>query len=184
MNVVNRAIAIVVLVILIVVSAISLLLALVRPEASIAAVARLVASMQSNLSLTNRLSFAIVAALALIASALLLWLEVRRPQARNIQVQEVTGGDARVSIESIVQRLEHNIGRLQDISGVKPVVAGRGNGVEVMLNLQTAPEIDVPMKTEEVIQVAKDVVENQMGLKLQKVGVEIRHAPYSEDGIL
>jgi len=36
----------------------------------------------------------------------------------------------------------------------------------------------VPMKTEEVMQVTKDVVEGRMGLKLGKVKITIKHAPY------
>jgi hypothetical protein len=40
----------------------------------------------------------------------------------------------------------------------------------------------VPTKTEEVCQVAREVVEDRMGLKLRKIKVNIRHAPYPDSG--
>jgi uncharacterized alkaline shock family protein YloU len=48
----------------------------------------------------------------------------------------------------------------------------------VDLELETSPEIEVPMKTEEVQQLTKDIIENSMGLKLDAVRVVIKHAPY------
>jgi len=38
----------------------------------------------------------------------------------------------------------------------------------------------VPMKTEEVMQVTREVIEDHMGLKLGKVTINIKHAPYPE----
>ena len=49
---------------------------------------------------------------------------------------------------------------------------------ELELDLQTAPEVDVPMKTEEVVAVAREVIESQMGLQLSKIQVNIEHVPY------
>ena len=98
-----------------------------------------------------------------------------------MEVQEIANGGARVAIDSIVQRLEYNIDRLQDVVSVRPQVKAKGSGVEVLVKLETAPEIDVPMKTEEIVQLTREVIEDQMGLKLHNVQVEITHAPYPED---
>lgn len=181
MNVLNRVIAIVLLVIIAALMAALIYIAAVMPEAAIQTVGNAVNSLQGNLTFLNKVIFFVVTGLILLAALLLLWLEVRRPQVRAIQVQDVSGGEARVTIDSIVQRLEYNISRLQDVTAVKPYVTGRGNGVEVLLSLQTTPEIDIPMKTEEVVQAAREVIETQMGLRLQKISVEIKHSPYTED---
>jgi uncharacterized alkaline shock family protein YloU len=110
--------------------------------------------------------------------AAILWLEVRRPRARTIKVQKVSGGEAELTADSIAQRLEFNIDQLADVVKVKPVISSGRRGVRVDLELETSPEIEVPMKTEEVQQLTKDIVENRMGLKLESVHVLIRHAPY------
>lgn len=184
MNVVNRVIVSVLCVVLIVVLAVAVFVALAMPEAGIDYLAGTLSSLKESLNFVNRLIFSGVAVLVLLLVLIVLWMEIRRPPARAIEVQEITVGEARVTIESIVQRLEHNIGRLQDVVGVRPEVTERRGGVDVKLHVQTAPEIDVPMKTEEVVQLTREVIEEQMGLKLQRVSVEIKHAPYSEDDLL
>ena len=181
MNVLNRIIVIVLLVAFLVLLPVLIFLAMVMPDASVATADQAVASIQANLTLIHRIVFSLVAALIFVALVLFLWLEIRRARAKAIEVQEITVGEARVSISSIVQRLEYNIDRLQDVVSVRPVVKAKGNGVDVVVNLQTSPEIDIPMKTEEVVQLTREVIEDQMGLKLHHVSVEIKHAPYPED---
>lgn len=181
MNVLNRIIVIVLLVILLVLMPVLIFLAMAMPAASIAAADQAVNAVQNNVTLLNRVIFSAVAALVFVAVVLILWLEIRRSSASAVEVQEIEAGDARVSVESIVQRLEYNIDRLQDVVSVRPAVKAKGAGVDVIVNLQTSPEIDIPMKTEEVVQLTREVVENQMGLKLHHVSVQIKHAPYPED---
>jgi hypothetical protein len=111
--------------------------------------------------------------------AALLWLEVRRPRTKTIKVQKVSGGEAELATESIASRLEYNIDQLADVHKVKPTISSGRKGVRVVLELETSPEIEVPMKTEEVQQLTKEIIENRMGLKLDSVRVVIRHAPYT-----
>jgi uncharacterized alkaline shock family protein YloU len=110
--------------------------------------------------------------------AALLWLEVRRPRSKTIRVRKVSGGEAQLTTDSIASRLEYNIDQLADVIKVKPVISPGRKGVRVDLEVETSPEIEVPMKTEEVQQLTKDIVENRMGLTLDSVRVVIRHAPY------
>ena len=111
---------------------------------------------------------------------LILWLALRRPKKRVIRAQKMAGGEANIAVDSITQRVAWHIDQLPDVVRVTPRVTGHGKGVDVDLSLETSPEIDVPMKTEEVMQVTKEVVEDRMGLKLGKVTVNIKHAPYPE----
>jgi uncharacterized alkaline shock family protein YloU len=96
-------------------------------------------------------------------------------------VQKVAGGESNIAVESISQRVAYNIDQLPEVIKVTPRVSGRSRGVDVDLQLETSPEIDVPMKTEEVLAVTKDVVETRMGLKLGKVTINIKHAPYPSE---
>jgi uncharacterized alkaline shock family protein YloU len=83
-----------------------------------------------------------------------------------------------LAVESIAQRLEYRVDQLADVVKVRPEVKPRGKSVDVVLHLETSPDIDVPAKTEEVYQVAREVVEERMGLKLGKIKVNVKHAPY------
>ena len=110
-----------------------------------------------------------------------LWLELRRPRKKTIRAHKMAGGEAHIAVDSIAQRLAYNIDQLPDVVKVSPRITGRTRGVDVDLILETTPDIDVPMKTEEVMQVTREVVEEQMGLKLGKVQVKIKHAPYPKE---
>jgi len=112
---------------------------------------------------------------------ILLWLELRRPRRKTIRVQKTTGGEAHITIDSIAKRLAYNIDRLPDVIKVTPRITGRARTMDMELLLETAPEIDVPMKTQEVLQVTREVIEERMGLKLGKVQVKIKHAPYPKE---
>ena len=112
---------------------------------------------------------------------LLLWLELRRSRKKVIRVQKMAGGETNIAIDSISQRVAYNIDQLPEVIKVTPRVTSRSRGVEIDLQLETSPEIDVPMKTEEVLQVTKDVVEGRMGLKLGKVTINIKHGPYPNE---
>jgi uncharacterized alkaline shock family protein YloU len=108
----------------------------------------------------------------------LIWLEFRRRRPGALRVQSVTGGEAELSVDSVARRLERDIGQLEGVTFVKPNIWGRRGEVEVDLDLETSPEADVPTKTEEVCQVTREAIEDKMGLRLRKVRVNIKHAPY------
>lgn len=122
-------------------------------------------------------------AVILLATAILvslLWLELRRKRPPAVKVQLPSGGQAAVTADSVSRRLAWHIDQLADIIAVEPTVMRRGGGVEVHLQVETAPDVDVPMKTEEVMAVTRDVIETQMGLQLRKVKVDLSHAAFPD----
>jgi hypothetical protein len=123
----------------------------------------------------------IIGGAIVIVCLILLWLELRRPRKKTIRAQKLAGGEAHITIDSIAQRLAYNIDQLPDVVKVAPRITGRSRGVDIDLLLETSPDIDVPMKTEEVIQVTREVIAERMGLKLGKVQVRIKHAPYPRE---
>ena len=184
MNVFNRLVVIVLLCILVILTAIVVLV----PRESLRAVAVTFDWLQqgaSNYQQNDRLLFAagrvIIGGLVAIAALVLLWLELRRPRKKTIRAQKLAGGEAHIATESIEQRLAYNIDQLPDVVHVYPRITGRSRGVDVDMLLETTPEIDVPMKTEEVLQVTREVIVERMGLKLGKVDVKIKHAPYPKE---
>jgi len=120
----------------------------------------------------------ILAVIIWVACFAVVYLEIRRPRAKAIRVQKVSGGDAVVAVESIGKRLTYHIDQLADVISVKPKISARGGGVEVEMEVEISPEIDIPMKDEEIRQVATNVVEEQMGLKLRKIRPSFKDGPY------
>lgn len=112
---------------------------------------------------------------------LLIVLELRRPRRKMVPIRKVSGGKAFLLTESVARRLGWYISRLSDVSRVTPTVWARGSGVDVRIDLETAPQVDVPMKTEEVLAVVREQVEDKMGLKLRRVRVQVRSAPFPKE---
>lgn len=124
---------------------------------------------------------ALAAIIVLVLLALvLLWLEVRPRAKKTLMVRTVGGTQAQVSIDSVQQALQQRISQLGDVFKVRPTVAGKGGGVDVLLELETPPEIDIPAKVDEVSQAARDLIESKMGLHVSKVRVLLKHGPYGK----
>lgn len=123
--------------------------------------------------------------MALIVDLLLLvWLifEVRPPR-RVVRVPTVSGAIVAVAVDSIQERLRYHLDQLADVIEVRPRVLPHRDGLQIELEVLTTPEVEVPAKAEEILQMARVVVEDKMGLRLRgKPLVRIRHAPYPKAG--
>lgn len=137
--------------------------------------AQLAANQPDWLFLLLRGGVIVVATLLALAFVL---QEVRRKPTPVVKMRLPSGGEAAVTADSVGRRLAWHVDQLADVVSVTPRVRTRGTSVELELDLQTAPEVDVPMKTEEVVAVARDVIEAQMGLQLRRIQVNIEHVPY------
>jgi uncharacterized alkaline shock family protein YloU len=178
MNTFNR----VVVVLLLLATIIVMTIVLVVPRPAIEVLQQWLGNLDANLATIYPPVLLVVgvavALLVDVVCTVLLWLEFRRRRPRTIRMQSISGGQAELTVDSVARRLEHNISRLEGVTFIKPDVWGKRGGVEVELDLETSPEVDVPTKTEEVCQVTREAIEDKMGLKLRKVRVNIKHAPY------
>jgi hypothetical protein len=115
---------------------------------------------------------------------LLIILEVRRPKAKFIRVEKVAGGEVEVSVTSIVDRLRHEVDALPGVLKVKPRVSGRRGGIVVHLDVDIAAGLDVPPQAEKIVETARLVVEERLGLKLAKTPkVSLRAVPYPQGAL-
>lgn len=124
-----------------------------------------------------------VGVLAVLIFGSLLWLELWPHRQRGVRVQTAEGGSVELDTDSIARRLSWHLDQLSEVITVIPDVKARGNGVDIELDVETAPDIDVPMKTNEVVEVTQDLLEEVMGLRLGRLDVRIRHAPFEEEWV-
>jgi hypothetical protein len=110
-----------------------------------------------------------------LVGVLLIILEVRRPAAKSISVEQAGGGEVTLSIASIAERLKIEISQLPDVLQVKPKVSARRKGVVVEIDARIAADSGVPDKAERIVETMRRVVEQKMGLTLArppKVNIE------------
>jgi hypothetical protein len=123
--------------------------------------------------------FLIVSGVILFVLLMLLWLELRRPRRRTVRIKTQGRGNAQLDIESVIQSLEYRVDELAGVRQVRTHVRSRGKDVDVALDLDTSPSVNIPVLTDQVVSLAQDIVEGQLGLKIHgPVRVNIKHEPY------
>lgn len=141
-----------------------------------AAEASLVAAQAANPS--NFLIGQIAAGVsAVLIFGILIGLEIWSGQRRGVRIRTVQGGSAELDTASIGRRLSWQLDQLAEVISVVPIVKSKGGSVDIRLEIEAAPDVDVPMKTDEVVEVTRDLIEQDMGLKLGRLDVHMRYAP-------
>lgn len=110
-------------------------------------------------------------------------LEVWTARSHGVRIRTAQGGSVELDTGSISRRLSWQLDQLAEIISVVPSVKSKGGSVHIKLEIETAPDVDVPMKTDEVVDVTRAVVEQDMGLKLGKLDVRMRYAPMEPEWV-
>ena len=118
---------------------------------------------------------------ATILFAMLIWFEVATARRRGVRIYTADGGSAELETNSIGRRLTWHLDQLAEVITVVPAVRSRGSAVDIKLEIEAAPDVDIPLKTEEVVQVTREVVEQELGLRMGKLDIHMRTVPFAED---
>lgn len=118
---------------------------------------------------------------AILILGALLFFEVATMRRRGVRIRTIEGGSAELDTVSVARRLQWHLDQLADVITVVPAVRSRGGSVDIKLEIETAPDIDIPFKTDEVVDVTRDIIEQDMGLRLGKLDVQIRCAPFEPE---
>jgi len=183
MNAINRIIAFLIFLIafvLLVFLAIAPLDALAWMQGQLGSLSHWVAGYQRSnplLFTLGRIALGVIAFLVVIPLMLAEIPRGKKVKAVKVRTEQ---GEIQVTADSIARRLAWHLDQLADVISVTPIVDPRGDKVNITLDVETSPEIDVPMKTEEIMLVTREIIEKDMGLKLGKLNVNIRHAPYPQ----
>ncbi len=184
MNTFNRVVMIVLLLVLLVLSFVTALVPFFVLDALIQFLMTTRSSL-ANMYHTGPFIFmiaqvGIVLALVIIFGTLLV-LEIRRSKPPVVRVTTPDGKPATILVDSVAMRLRYHLDQLADVIDVRPDVKAKGDVVHVTVEVETSPDINVPMKTQEILHLIREVVEERMGLKLGRADVRIKHAPYPGD---
>ncbi len=120
---------------------------------------------------------------AAILFAMLIWFELATARRRGVRIYTAEGGSAELETNSISRRLAWHLDQLAEVITVVPAVRPRGSAVDIKLEIEAAPDVDIPLKTEEVVQVTREVVEQELGLRMGKLDVHMRTVPFTEEWV-
>ena len=109
----------------------------------------------------------------------LFWLELRRPRRKTVRVKTKGGGTAQLGVQSVAQSLEYRIDELAGVRKVRPSITSRGRDIRVAIDLDTSPSVNIPVLTDQIMDLCHDIVERQLGVRIHgKVQINVRHEPY------
>lgn len=179
MNTLNRVLVVVVAGVLLISS---LLLGLVPRYISLQLIG-VTEQMQTTASTTG--GWLLISAISLLiaaACAFVLWLEFRSPGQRTVLVSRVSGGETRVTVGSIQDRLKFHIDQVGQVLEVASRIQGKDRKINVTLDILTSPDVDIKTKSEQVSGIARDVLESKMGVRVGRIKVNVRQEPYPREG--
>ena len=133
-----------------------------------------------SLAVAYPVAFWAVSAVLLFAAILLLILEFRRSQLRTVRVQQGSGSIVELSVESVIDSLQYHVAQVPGVRAVEPRVTGRGASISVFLDLETEPDIELPAKSEEIVQLVHELVESRLGLRLAGVRANVRQGAFEQ----
>jgi hypothetical protein len=114
--------------------------------------------------LAVRILAAVIFALIMLG---LLWLELRRSSARTIEVGRYTGGTTiRIGTDAVEDKVREAVDGLGGIIGTRVKATSRNKAVDLMLDVLATKEVDLVTKAEEVANITRYIVQDQLGLKL------------------
>lgn len=98
---------------------------------------------------------------------LILWRELRRTSSRTIEVARYTGGNAiRISTGAVAEKVQDAVNAIGGVIDAKVKATGRERAVEIRLDVTATKDTDLVSKAEEIAIVTRQVVQDQLGLKL------------------
>ena len=172
MNVFNRiAVSLILLGFIVSAVVVSLL-----PRPAMAWMSSILVSAQGSLDSTSQLFGAVVGLLAAVGASLLLIAELKPRVRHSVVVTQGATGTAELTNESIAVRVRRIVESVPSIRDVSPTIVSRGKSVDVLLRVSADPDVDLPQKSEEIMQAVRAEVESKIGIPVKSLKVTVRHS--------
>ncbi len=108
----------------------------------------------------------------------LIFLEVRPAHRRFIRVQQVTGGMATISTDSITQQVAYKLDPIPGVLKVSPRINAKGDKVRAVVDVEVGAGSDVPDLATRLMEAVKTVLADSLGLQVYgQPEVRIKVAP-------
>jgi uncharacterized alkaline shock family protein YloU len=89
-----------------------------------------------------------------------------------------------MSADAITTQLQYALDPLPGVLNVHPKVAkGKGDAVDVSVELATTSDVSIKQKTDEVMDVTRSVLEGGLGLRVGKVQIKIDQMKPPKKGV-
>jgi hypothetical protein len=136
----------------------------------------LLALAERRLDPVEQFATSVTALVVALIAVVLLFLEWRRKANGGVVVAEVPGGTAVLARESVALRVKRAAESIEGIRDATPVVTTHGKSIDILLRLSSDPDVDLPAKSREVMDVVRAEAETRMGIPVKSLKVSFKHA--------
>ena len=172
MNVLNRlAVSLVLLVVAILAVAVALL-----PGTVSGSLRSLLALLEGAQGSPMQLLVSAAGLVVAVGALFLLAMEWRPRPRRAVVVTRGPSGTAELSTDSVSVRVRRAVEGVASVSDVSPTVLSKGKTVDILIKVTVDPEVDLPQKTEEIMQAVRTEVEGKMGIPIKGLKVAMKQA--------
>ena len=121
-------------------------------------------SLSETMQIAIRLALAAIALIVFVIGLLFLVLEIVRLRRRTVRLRD---GSGELLMDGLSGHLAYHIDQLANVLRVRPEIESKGKSVRAALYVETGPDVSVPEKSAEIQEVARRVIEEQLGLELK-----------------
>jgi uncharacterized alkaline shock family protein YloU len=137
-------------------------------------------SLSGGIQIAIRLALAAIALIVFVIGLLFLVLEIVRLRRRTVRLRD---GSGELMMEGLSGHLAYHIDQLPNVLRVRPDIESKGKSVRAALYVETGPDVSVPEKSAEIREVARKVIEEQLGLEIKgDIKVMIKPLSYPKVG--
>ena len=140
---------------------------------------RVLALFASNDPGTLRLVITAAAGVAILFFLLILLAEVSPESRDDIQIKNVKGGHAKVSVDLVRERIINDLSQLEHIQSVAPTVKSRGSAADIHVAAQLSNN-SYQNEANAVLQVIRDSIEKDLGVKIRRLNATLTTKPLKE----
>lgn len=171
MNIFNRILVCLILLVFIV----STLLVSLLPRVVIQSLRYALDVADLNLDPAAQLIGAVLGLACAVGAFLLLVAELRPAARQSVVVADSAAGTAELTTESVALRVKRVAESIAGVRDASPTIRSHGKSVSITLRLSTDSDIDLPLKSEEVMTAVRAETETKMGIPVKSLRVTVKH---------
>ena len=137
---------------------------------------RSLALFASNSPGTLRLIITGVGGIAILLCLLILLAELSPESKDDIQIANVKGGKAKISVKAVQERIINELSQLEYVDKVDPTVKSRGSAADIHVAVQSS-SVSYQNEANKVLQMVRDAIERDMGVKVRRLDATFTTEP-------
>ncbi|MFO7928708.1 MAG: alkaline shock response membrane anchor protein AmaP [Candidatus Humimicrobiaceae bacterium] len=106
-------------------------------------------------------------------SIFLMLLEFYRKRQKKAKIYKVKDGNAMITVGSIAKQVENSTKELEGTQDINVKINPKNKGIIINMIVELDEDVNIPEKMQEIINMAKEVASEKLGIKILKTNLTI-----------